>query len=46
MSTPQIFIKPVLRAISEINACNDQFAPKLVVPFNTVIRGIVERLAK
>lgn len=36
----------VLRAISEINACSDQFAPELVKPFNTVIRSIVERPAK
>ncbi len=33
----------VLRAIAEVNACDKQFAPELIEPFNTVIRGMLER---
>ena len=32
----------VLRAIAEINACNNQFAPEWIAPFNTVIRRTIE----
>ncbi|MDR3323976.1 MAG: HD domain-containing protein [Zoogloeaceae bacterium] len=32
----------VLRAIAEINACDNQFAPEWIEPFNTVIRRTVE----
>lgn len=30
--------RSVLRAIAEINACNNQFAPEWIAPFNSVIR--------
>jgi HPt (histidine-containing phosphotransfer) domain-containing protein len=32
----------ILRAIAEINACDNQFAPEWIEPFNTVIRRTVE----
>ncbi|MDR2837492.1 MAG: HD domain-containing protein [Azonexus sp.] len=35
--------RSVLRAIAEINACDNQFAPEWIGPFNTVIRKTVER---
>ncbi len=34
--------RSVLRAIAEINACDTQFAPEWIVPFNQVIRRTVE----
>ena len=34
--------RSVLRAIAEINACNRQFAPEWIGPFNTVIRRTLE----
>lgn len=34
--------RSVLRAIAEINACDRQFAPEWIAPFNTVIRKTVE----
>jgi response regulator RpfG family c-di-GMP phosphodiesterase len=33
----------VLRAIAEINACEKQFAPELIKPFNMVIRTMLEQ---
>ncbi|MEI7843703.1 MAG: HD domain-containing phosphohydrolase, partial [Gallionellaceae bacterium] len=33
----------VLRAIAEVNACDKQFAPELIEPFNAVIRAMLER---
>ncbi|MDR1647474.1 MAG: HD domain-containing protein [Zoogloeaceae bacterium] len=33
----------VLRAIAEINACDNQFEPELIAPFNTIIRRTVEK---
>ncbi|MGB4466877.1 MAG: HD domain-containing phosphohydrolase [Azovibrio sp.] len=34
--------RSVLRAIAEINACDKQFAPEWISPFNTVIRRTIE----
>lgn len=34
--------RSVLRAIAEINACNNQFSPEWITPFNTVIRRTIE----
>lgn len=34
--------RSVLRAIAEINACNNQFAVEWIAPFNTVIRKTIE----
>lgn len=34
--------RSVLRAIAEINACNNQFAPEWITPFNSVIRKTIE----
>jgi HPt (histidine-containing phosphotransfer) domain-containing protein len=34
--------RSLLRAIAEINACDDQFAPEWIASFNTVIRRMVE----
>jgi HD-GYP domain-containing protein (c-di-GMP phosphodiesterase class II) len=34
--------RSVLRAIAEINACDTQFSPEWIVPFNEVIRRTVE----
>lgn len=34
--------RSVLRAIAEINACHNQFAPEWIEPFNQVIRRTVE----
>ncbi|MBS1196764.1 MAG: Metal-dependent phosphohydrolase, subdomain:Hpt [Proteobacteria bacterium] len=34
--------RSVLRAIAEINACDNQFAPEWITPFNTVIRRTIE----
>lgn len=34
--------RSVLRAIAEINACNTQFAPEWITPFNQVIRRTIE----
>lgn len=34
--------RSVLRAIAEINACDNQFAPEWIKPFNQVIRGTLE----
>jgi HD-GYP domain-containing protein (c-di-GMP phosphodiesterase class II) len=33
--------RSVIRAISEVNACNNQFAPEWIRPFNAVIRRMV-----
>jgi response regulator RpfG family c-di-GMP phosphodiesterase len=32
----------ILRAIAEVNACDKQFAPELIEPFNAVIRTMLE----
>ncbi|MDR1350124.1 MAG: HD domain-containing protein [Zoogloeaceae bacterium] len=37
--------RSVLRAIAEVNACNNQFAPEWTLPFNTVIRRTLEAAA-
>lgn len=34
--------RSVLRAIAEINACDKQFAPEWIAPFNNVIRKTIE----
>lgn len=34
--------RSVLRAVAEINACDKQFAPEWIAPFNAVIRKTVE----
>lgn len=34
--------RSVLRAIAEINACDNQFSPEWITPFNTVIRRTIE----
>ena len=34
--------RSVLRAIAEINACDKQFAPEWIAPFNSVIRKTIE----
>ena len=34
--------RSVLRAIAEINACDNQFAPEWIAPFNAIIRKTVE----
>ncbi|PKO49383.1 MAG: metal-dependent phosphohydrolase [Betaproteobacteria bacterium HGW-Betaproteobacteria-4] len=34
--------RSVLRAIAEINACDNQFSPEWIVPFNAVIRKTIE----
>lgn len=34
--------RSVLRAVAEINACDNQFAPEWIEPFNAVIRKTVE----
>jgi HD-GYP domain-containing protein (c-di-GMP phosphodiesterase class II) len=34
--------RSVLRAIAEINACDKQFAPEWIAPFNVVIRKTIE----
>jgi HD-GYP domain-containing protein (c-di-GMP phosphodiesterase class II) len=34
--------RSVLRAIAEVNACDKQFAPEWIDPFNRVIRRTVE----
>lgn len=34
--------RSVLRAVAEVNACNNQFAPEWIEPFNSVIRRMVE----
>ncbi len=34
--------RSVLRAIAEINACDNQFAPEWITPFNNVIRKTIE----
>lgn len=34
--------RSILRAIAEVNACDDQFDPKWIAYFNTVIRHMVE----
>lgn len=33
----------ILRAIAEVNACDKQFAPEWIEPFNAVVRGMLER---
>lgn len=33
----------ILRAIAEVNACDKQFAPEWVEPFNAVVRTMIER---
>ena len=33
----------ILRAIAEVNACDKQFAPEWIEPFNSVIRRMVEQ---
>jgi len=35
--------RSILRAIAEVNACNNQFAPEWIEPFNSVIRRMVEQ---
>ncbi|MDD5174978.1 MAG: HD domain-containing protein [Sterolibacterium sp.] len=35
--------RSILRAIAEVNACDNQFAPEWIKPFNAVIRKIVEQ---
>jgi hypothetical protein len=35
--------RSVLRAIAEINACDNQFAPEWIVPFNQLIRRTIEQ---
>ena len=35
--------RSVLRAAAEINACNNQFAPEWIEPFNSVVRRMVEQ---
>ena len=35
--------RSVLRAVAEINACDNQFAPEWIGPFNSVIRRMVEQ---
>ena len=35
--------RSVLRAISEINACDNQFAQEWIEPFNQVIRNMIEK---
>lgn len=34
--------RSVLRAIAEVNACDNQFAPEWIAPFNAVIRKTIE----
>lgn len=34
--------RSVLRAIAEVNACDNQFAPEWIAPFNSVIRKTIE----
>ena len=34
--------RSLLRAIAEINACDNQFAPEWIASFNTVVRNMVE----
>ena len=34
--------RSVLRAIAEVNACDNQFAPEWITPFNNVIRKTIE----
>lgn len=34
--------RSVLRAIAEVNACDKQFAPEWITPFNSVIRKTIE----
>lgn len=34
--------RSLVRAMAEINACDDQFDPRWIVHFNTVIRGMIE----
>lgn len=34
--------RSVLRAIAEVNACDNQFAPEWIAPFNAVIRRSIE----
>jgi HD-GYP domain-containing protein (c-di-GMP phosphodiesterase class II) len=34
--------RSLIRAIAEINACDDQFAAEWIEPFNRVIRKMVE----
>lgn len=34
--------RSVLRAIAEVNACDSQFAPEWIEPFNAVIRRMIE----
>ena len=49
-TTPAVMLKhihrgknrSVLRAIAEINACDKQFAPEWIAPFNSVIRKTIE----
>ena len=35
--------RSILRAIAEVNACDNQFAPEWIGPFNAVIRRMLER---
>lgn len=35
--------RSLLRAIAEINACDNQFAPEWIGHFNNVVRGMIER---
>lgn len=34
--------RSLIRAIAEINACDDQFAPEWIEPFNRVVRKLIE----
>lgn len=36
-------VRSILRAAAEINACDTQFAPEWIEPFNSVIRRMAER---
>jgi len=35
--------RSILRAVAEVNACNNQFAPEWIEPFNAVIRRMAEQ---
>ncbi|MBU0594942.1 MAG: HD domain-containing protein [Gammaproteobacteria bacterium] len=35
--------RSILRAIAEVNACDKQFAPEWIEPFNTVVRRMLEQ---
>ncbi|MEN6585748.1 MAG: HD domain-containing phosphohydrolase [Sulfuricella sp.] len=35
--------RSILRAIAEVNACDNQFSPEFIEPFNTVVRHMLEQ---